>query len=55
MSQYTDFLNQTHAVEEGFTYTEEKAMVVAAAWGTELIKLHAVLAIFHQDDLKIIV
>ena len=26
--------------------------VVAAVWGTELIKFLAALAIFHQDDLK---
>ena len=32
--------------------TEEKAKVVAAAWGTALILLLAPLAILHQDDLK---
>ena len=32
--------------------TEEKAKVVAAVWGTELIKFLAALAFFHQDDLK---
>ena len=32
--------------------TEEKAKVVAAAWGTALILLLAALAILHQDDLK---
>ena len=31
---------------------EEKAKVVAAGWGTELIQFIAALAIFHQDDLK---
>ena len=31
--------------------TEEKAKVAAAAWGTELIKFFAALAILHQDDL----
>ena len=31
--------------------TEEKAKVVAAAWGTELIKVLALLAILHQDEL----
>ena len=30
--------------------TEEKAKVVAAVWGTELIQFIAVLAILHQDD-----
>ena len=33
--------------------TEEKAKVVAAVWGTELIQFLAALAILHQDDLKI--
>ena len=33
-------------------YTEEKANVVAAVWGTELIQFLALLAILHQDDLK---
>ena len=34
-------------------YTEEKAKVVAAVWGTELIKfLAALVAILPQDDLK---
>ena len=32
--------------------TEEKAKVVSAVWGTELIQFLAVLAILHQDDLK---
>ena len=32
--------------------TEEKAKVVTAIWGTELIKFIAALAILHQDDLK---
>ena len=32
--------------------TEEKANVVAAAWGTELIQFLATLAIFHHDDMK---
>ena len=34
------------------TYTEEKAMAVAAAWEADLIKFLAALAILHQDDLK---
>ena len=29
--------------------TKEKANVVAAVWGTELIQFLAALAIFHQD------
>ena len=33
-------------------YTEEKAKVVAAVWGTELIQLLAAQAILHQYDLK---
>ena len=32
--------------------TEEKAKVVAAAWGKELIQFLAAIAILHQDDLK---
>ena len=32
--------------------TEEKAKVVAAAWGTECIQFLAALAILHQDSLK---
>ena len=31
-------------------YTEEKAKVVAAAWGAELLKFLAALAMLHQDD-----
>ena len=34
-------------IEEGI----EKAKVVAAAWGPELIQFFAALAILHQDDL----
>ena len=33
-------------------YIEDKAKVVAASWGTELLHLLAALAILHQDDLK---
>ena len=33
-------------------YTEEKAKVVAAVWGSELIQLLAAQAILHQYDLK---
>ena len=33
-------------------YTEKKAKVVAAVWGTEFIEFLAALAILHQDDLK---
>ena len=32
--------------------TEEKAKVVAAVWGTELIQFLAALAFLHQDYLK---
>ena len=32
--------------------TEEKAKVLATAWGTELIPFLATLTFFHQDDLK---
>ena len=32
--------------------TEEKAKVVAAVCGTELLQFFAALAIFHQEDLK---
>ena len=32
--------------------SKEKAKVVAAAWGTELIQSLTALAILHQDDLK---
>ena len=32
--------------------TEEKARVVAAVWGTELIQFIAALTILHQDDWK---
>ena len=34
------------------SYTEEKAKVVAASWGTEFLKFLAAAAILHQDDLK---
>ena len=30
--------------------TEEKAKVVAAAWGAEFIQFPAALQIWHQDD-----
>ena len=33
-------------------HTEEKAKVVAADWGIELIDFLAALAILYQDDLK---
>ena len=33
-------------------YTEEKAKVVAAVWGTEFIQFLGALAILHQEDLK---
>ena len=36
-----------YSVKEGFLYTEEKAKVVAAVWGTELIQFFAVIAILH--------
>ena len=32
--------------------TEEKAKVVAAAWGTDLLQFLAALAFLHLDDLK---
>ena len=32
--------------------TEEKAKVVAAAWGTEMIQFHATLAVLHQEAFK---
>ena len=32
--------------------TEEKAKVVSAVWGMELIQFLAALGIFHQDDLN---
>ena len=32
--------------------TEEKAKVIAAVWGKELIQFLAALAIFHQDDFE---
>ena len=31
-------------------YTEEKAKVVAAVWGTELLQLLATLAVLHQNE-----
>ena len=42
---------------EGMTHlrrikTEERAKVVAAASGAELINFFAMLAILHQDDMK---
>ena len=33
-------------------YTEEKAKVVAASWGTEFIQILAAVAILHQDELN---
>ena len=32
--------------------TEDKAKVVAAVWGTELLPFLAALAILHKDNLK---
>ena len=37
-----------YAIIFGRIYTEEKAKVVAAAWGTELLQFLAALAILHQ-------
>ena len=34
------------------THTEEKANVVAAVWGAELMPVLAALAILHLDDLR---
>ena len=40
-------------IEKGYRLQkEEKAKVVAAVWGMELIQFLAPLAILHQDDLK---
>ena len=36
----------------GKIYTEDKAKVVAAFWGTEFIQFLAELAVLHQDDMK---
>ena len=33
-------------------YTEEKAKLVAAVWGTEFIQCLAALVILHQEELK---
>ena len=33
-------------------YTEEKAKVVSAVWGTDFIHFLAVLAVLYQDDMK---
>ena len=33
-------------------YTEDKAKVVAAVWGTEFIQFLAALAVLHQDGMK---
>ena len=35
-----------------YLYTEEKAEVVAAVWGTAFVQFLTMLAILHQDDLK---
>ena len=32
--------------------TEDKANVVAAVWGTEMIQFLVALDIFHQDDFE---
>ena len=42
----------TEATYSRRIYTEEKAKVVAAAYGTEMIKFLAALAILHLADLK---
>ena len=33
-------------------YTESKAKVVAAVWGTELLQFLATRSLLHKDDLK---
>ena len=33
-------------------YTEEKAKIVTAVWGTTCIQILVALAIFHQEDFK---
>ena len=35
------------------TKTVEKAKVAAAAWGTEFIQFIAVLAVLHQDVIRV--
>ena len=39
-------------ISENKKQTEEKAKVVAAVWGTELIQFLATLDIFYQDDFE---
>ena len=41
-----------YGVLEGSIYTEEKAKIVAAAWGTKLLQFLATLTTLYQDDLK---
>ena len=43
---------QYSTVEEGLTYTEEKAKAVAAVCGTEFIQFLAALAVLDKDDMK---
>ena len=45
-------LHNVHCSHSRRIKTEEKAKVVAAAWGAELIQFLAALAVLHQDDLK---
>ena len=46
-----EFIRQVSSMQQN-KQTEEKAKVVAAVWGMELIQFHAPLQIQHQDDLK---
>ena len=46
-------VDRVGTIEEGFIQRrQEKAKVVAASWGKELLQFLAALAILHQDELK---
>ena len=46
-------VDRVGTIEEGFIQRrQEKAKVVTASWGKELLQFLAVLAILDQDDLK---
>ena len=49
---YSSSLLQQYSRNRSRIYTEEKAKVVAAAWGTDFIQFLAALAILIQDFLK---
>ena len=52
LARHLPVMHIVHANHRRRIKTEEKAKVVAAVWGTELIQFLATLDIFYQDDFE---